>query len=93
MKLSDIFESGPKDDAAEKKKAGKASDLGSYAQAVWNTKGLEPKRAKALAMAAHMTAGKRDTYRKNVQAAATEAKIDSLVSNTMMSGEGKKVIK
>jgi len=93
MKLSDILESGPKEDAAEKKKAGKATDLGSHAQGVWATKGLEQKRAKALAIAQHMTAGKRDVYRKSVADADSEAKIDKLVSNTMMSGEGKKVIK
>lgn len=93
MKLSDIFETGPKDDAAEKKKAGKATDLGSHAQSVWNTKGLEPKRAAALAMAKHMTAGKQAEYKKHIAAADSEAKIDKLVSNTMMSGEGKKVIK
>jgi hypothetical protein len=40
-----------------------------------------------------MTAGKRDVYRKSVADADSEAKIDKLVSNTMMSGEGKKVIK
>jgi hypothetical protein len=93
MKLSDIFETGPKDDAAEKKKAGKATDLGSHAQSVvWNTKGLEPKRAAALVMAKHMTAGKQADYKSRITAADSEAKIDKLVSNTMMSGEGKKVI-
>lgn len=76
-----------------KNKGVKATDLTTYAQDVWATKGLENKRAKAVLVAEHMTAGKRDEYRNAVAAAKTEAKLDQLVTNTMLSGEGNRVVK
>lgn len=92
MKLEDLFESAPKEDEARKKRASKASDLGSFVQAVWSAKGLESKRAKALSFVSHMIAGKREKYRAKVEAATKEAALDTLVSNVMLSGEGKGVM-
>jgi len=92
MKLVDILESAPKEDAARKKRADKATDLGPYAQAVWSAKGLEAKKAKALVFVGHMTAGKQATYKAKVQSATDEKKLDTMVSNVMLSGEGKSVM-
>jgi hypothetical protein len=90
MKLQELVnESAPKEDDVRKKRAAKATDLGSYAQAVWNAKGLEDKRKSALTFVGHMTAGKRETYRTKVEQAKTPGALDSLVSNVMLSGEGK----
>lgn len=84
--VSALFESAPKEDAS------KATDLGPYAQAVWSAKGLDAKKAKALTFVSHMTAGKQPQHKANVEKASTEAAIDKLVSNIMLSGEGKSVM-
>ena len=89
---SALLESAPKEDATRQKRASKATDLGPYAQAVWSAKGLDAKKAKALAFVSHMTAGKQPQHRANVEKASTEAAIDKLVSNIMLSGEGKSVM-
>lgn len=69
--------------------ASKAADLGAYAQAVWATKDLESKKMKAREMAECFEVGGKVDFLKAVDEITTATKLDFLVSNTLMKGEGK----
>lgn len=76
-------------DAKIGKMASKAADLGQFAQAVWAAKDLESKKVKAREMAEHFEVGGKVDFLKAVDEVTTTTKLDFLVSNTLMKGEGK----
>lgn len=78
-----------RNDAKVGKMAAKAADLGPLAQAVWLAKDLESKKARAREMAEAFEVGGKADFLKAVEEITTTAKLDSLISNTLLKGEGK----
>lgn len=78
-----------KQDAKIGKMAAKAADLGQFAQAVWAVKDLESKKVKAREMAEQFEVGGKADFLKAVDEITTAFKLDSLISNTLLKGEGK----
>lgn len=77
-----------KRDAKNAKMAGKAADLSSYAQAVSAAPDLETKKVKAREMAEHFEVGGKADFLKAVEEITSPQKLDFLVWNTLMKGEG-----
>lgn len=77
-----------KRDHKNSKMAAKAADLSQYAQAVSAAKDLETKKLKAREMAEHFEVGGKADFLKAVDEITTASKLDFLVWNTLMKGEG-----
>jgi hypothetical protein len=101
MKLAELFEAATKETVvtkaekqeANKKRAERSSDLGSYANAVRDAKDIEAKKTALRNMASHFTAGGKEKFLKSVDGIKTPADADKLAYNTLLKGEGKGSLK
>lgn len=77
-----------KNDKKIQKMAAKAADLGEYVRAVWSEKDFDKKKDLAREMAKHFEVGGQQDFIDSVNQVTSPAKLDQLVSNAMLKGEG-----